>query len=131
MPSRSTATVDNILPLEKSNASFGKNGISAKITPTSQEKTDPKSQTGIQITTGLTASEPRLHPASPDLKYAALFESVVYPAIAKSKNRYNDRLPGEDLDTIGKNVSSDYIEAEENSSPEICTDPILRLATKF
>ena len=130
-PSKSTTTIDNNLPLEKSNASFRKNGISAKLAPTSQEKIDPKFQPGLQMAAGLTASEPRLYPASPDLKYAALFESVVYPAIAKSKNRYKDRLPGEDLDTIGKNVSSKCIDAEENEPPEMCTDPILRLVTKF
>ena len=109
-PSKSTEKINDNLSSDKSNADFRKNSASAKPAPDTQEKIDPRVQPGLLTANGPTASKPGLYPAFPDLKYASLFESVVNPAIAKSKNRYNDRLPEEVLDTIGKDVSCHYIE---------------------
>ena len=116
-PSRNMVKINDNMSSEKSNANFRENGASAKVTTDTQEKIDPRLQPRLQTAAGPIASEAGLHPASLDLKYASLFESVVDPTLLNSKNRYNDKLSGKDLDTIGKSVSSSYIEAEENEPP--------------
>ena len=95
-------------PLEPPKAHSGENGVSTKSTVLhTQEKIDPRLQRGFREASGPTVSEPGPYSASPvGAKYAALFESVVYPAIKKSKKRHVDSISREELDAIGKIVSS-------------------------
>lgn len=101
-----------------STAKFGENGAStdqADARPLgrpelsmlhTQEKIDPRLQREIHEASDPTTSEARLSSASiGHVPYAALFESVVYPAMKKSKKRHKDSLPPEELDTVGKTVS--------------------------
>lgn len=70
------------------------------------EKIDPRMQQGFQEASGPTKSEPRISSAPTEpVAFTALFESVVYPAMKKSKKRHKDDLPREELDAIGKTVS--------------------------
>lgn len=71
-----------------------------------QENIDPRLHPRFHEAASPTTSEPILSSASTGLvAYAALFESVVYPAMKKSKKRHKDSLPREELDAIGKTVS--------------------------
>lgn len=95
-------------PLEPPKAHSGENGVLTKsIVLHMQEKIDPRLQRGFREASGPTVSEPGPYSASPvDAKYAALFESVVYPAIKKSKKRHVGSISREELEAIGKIVSS-------------------------
>lgn len=71
-----------------------------------QEKIDPRLRHGSREAHGSKTSEPRVSPPSTGhVAFTALFESVVYPAMKKSKKRHKDNLPREELDAIGKIVS--------------------------
>lgn len=95
-------------PLEPPKAHPGENGVSTKsIVLHTQKKLDPRLQRGFREASRLTVSEPGPYSASPvDAKFTALFESVVYPAIRKSKKRHVDSISREELDAFGKIVSS-------------------------
>ena len=73
------------------------------LTLHTQEKIDPRLQQGYHENSDTTHSKPRL--SSGSTGHAVLFESVVYPALKKSKKRHKDSLPREELDAIGKTVS--------------------------
>lgn len=108
----SIVKMNNESLLKPSTAEIGKNGASTDLadpgpvgrtmTPTlhQQEKIDPRLQQDFQETSDPTTSQPGQSSA-----FAALFDSVVYPAIKKSKKRHSDKLPREELDAIGKTVS--------------------------
>lgn len=121
-------------PLEPPKARFGENGVSMKpIVLHTQDKIDPRLQRGFREASGPTVSEPRPYSASPvDAKYTALFESVVYPAIKKSKKRHVDSISREELDAIGKIVSSISILQLQKLSlhKQTYADPVSRLSTK-
>lgn len=106
-PSEGTVNMNDKLPSDPPKADSGENGVSAKPTmiPT-HEKIDPRLQRGFYEAPNPTISEPGPDTASPIyVKYTLLFESVVYPAIKKSKKRHKDSVSREDLDAIGKIVS--------------------------
>lgn len=74
------------------------------------EKIDPRMQQGFQEASGPTKSEPRISSAPTEpVAFTALFESVVYPAMKKSKKRHKDDLPREELDAIGKTIVNDVL----------------------
>lgn len=71
-----------------------------------EEKIDPRLQQRFHESSGPTKLASRPSSASTEsVAFAAVFESVVFPAIRKSKKRYKNSLPGEDLDAIGEIVS--------------------------
>lgn len=84
-------------------ADAGPFGRSKPLMLHTQEKIDPRLQQGFHEHSDPTQSKPRLSPGSTG--HAVLFESVVYPALRKSKKRHKDSLPREELDAIGKTVS--------------------------
>ena len=104
--------MDNESLLKPSTVEIGKNGASTDLVDLGpvgrtmppmlhkQEKIDPRLHQDFQEASDPTASEPGQSSA-----FAALFDSVVYPAIKKSKKRHSDKLPWEELDAIGETVS--------------------------
>ncbi len=107
LPSKSTVKMNNESSAEPSNVGSEKNGASAKAPILhTQEKIDPRPQSGFREASDPTTPELGLYQASlGHNRYSALFDSVVYPAIKKSKKRHKASLPEEDLDAIGKTVS--------------------------
>ena len=106
-PSEGTVKMDNRSPMEPPNADSGEKSVSEKPTMIhTHEKIDPRLQRGFYEASNPTTSEPGPDTAFPIyVKYTLLFESVVYPAIKKSKKRHKDSVSREDLDAIGKIVS--------------------------
>ena len=105
-PSEGTVKMNNKSPSEPPIADSGEKGVSAKPTMIhTHEKIDPRLQRGCYEASNPTTSEPGPDTASPIyVKHTLLFESVVYPAIKKSKKRHKDSVSWEDLD-FGKIVS--------------------------
>ena len=105
-------------PSKFTTAKFGTNGAStdrANAGPFgqpkqsmlhTQEKIDPRLQQRFHEESGPTkfAPEPSLA-STENVAFAAVFESVIYPAMRKSKKRHKNSLPWEDLDAIGQTVS--------------------------
>ena len=106
-PSEVTVKTGDKSPLDPPSVESGENGVSARpIILRTHEKIDPRLQRGFPGASELTISQPGLYSASPvQIKYAALFDTVVHPAIKKAKKRHHESVPREDLDAIGKNVS--------------------------
>lgn len=98
---------DKPLPQQPPNTESGKNGASTKPTMLqTQENIHSRLQPAFHVASNPTTSEPGLSSASPGhSKYAALFNSVVYPSIKKSKKRHKNSLPQEDLSAIAGIVS--------------------------
>lgn len=107
-PSEGTIKTIRGSPLELPKAHPRENGLSTKpMVLYAQEKIDPRLQRGFREAPEPTIFESGPYSASPiDAKYTALFESVVYPAIKKSKKRHVASISREELDAIGKIVSS-------------------------
>ena len=97
----------NKSPSDSANADSSKHGVPSKPTMLHmQEKIDPRLQRGFHEASGPTTSEHGSYSAFPgQSKYTALFDSVVYPTIKKSKKRHKDDLPRKDLNDIDKTVS--------------------------
>lgn len=71
-----------------------------------EEKIDPRLQQGFYRKSDISDYAPKLSSASTEnTAFAAVFESVVYPAMRKSKKRHKSSLPREELDAIGETVS--------------------------
>lgn len=103
-------------------ANFGTNGTStdrADASPFgqnkqlklhSEEKIDPRLQQRFHESSGPTKLASRPSSASTEnVAFAAVFESVVCPAIRKSKRRHKNILPWEELDAIGEIVSFSFL----------------------
>ena len=115
--SEATIKTNNKSPLEPPIAGSGNTGDSTKPTMLhTQEKIYPRLQREFQQASEPAIPEPGSYSASlADVKYAALFESVVYPAMKKSKKRHIDSILPEDLDAIGKIVSPNSIQQLKTS----------------
>lgn len=105
--SKSTMEMNSDSLSKPSTVDFAK--ISASIKPKmldTQEKIDPRLRENLHKASESTTSEPEMYSASMGpVVFATLFESVVYPAMKKSKKRHKDSLPQEGLDAIGNTVS--------------------------
>ena len=106
-PSSKNTVETNRLLSKPPNADAGANTKSTKSTTLHMpEKIDPKLRQGCHEASYTTASEPGLSSVSAvPVRFISLFESVVFPAIRKSRKRYKDSLPRADLDAIDKTVS--------------------------
>lgn len=118
----SIAMMNNESLSKPSTAETGKNGASSNqadarpIRQTKppmlhkQERIDLRLQQGFLEASDPTTSELGQSSVSAGhVAYTALFESVVYPAIRKSKRRHKDKLPWEELDAIGKTIVNDVL----------------------
>ena len=86
-----------------------------------EEKIDPRLQQRFHESSGPTELASRPSSASTEnVAFAAVFETVVYPAIRKSKRRHKSSLPWEELDAIGEIVSF-FLESDHLLT---CTDPL-------
>ena len=105
--SKSAIETNNRLLSKPPNADSGDNDKSAKSTTLHMpEKMDPKLQQRCHEASDPKASEPGLSSVSAVLvRFATLFESVVFPAIGKNRKRHKDSLSQRDLDAIDKTVS--------------------------
>ena len=114
-PREDSVQTNNQLQSELADADSRVNGVSAKPTLLhTHEKIDPRPQWRFPEASHPTTSEPGPYSATPiPVKYAALFESVVYPALKKAKKRHKDALSWEDLDAICKIVSTIPIQQSE------------------
>ena len=115
---KSAIETNNKLLSKPPNADSGENDKSKKSTTLHMpEMMDPKLQQGCHEASDPAASEPGLSSVSPVLvRFATLFESVVFPAIRKSRKRFKDSLSQRDLDAIDKAVSLSAILGWKTSS---------------
>ena len=91
---------------EPSKVEFDKNGQLMKpTTPHAHVNIDVGLQDGSNVALESTPAELD-RTSTANSAYAAFFSSKVYPAIEKLKRRHEGSLPQEDLDAIGKIVSS-------------------------
>lgn len=123
--------MNNESPSKPSTAKFGKNhtsndqadaGPSGRSKPSvlhTQEKIDPRLQQKFHENSD---PAPRLSSTSTGhVAFTGLFESVVDPALKKSKKRHKDRLSWEELDAIGKIVSLTSVSKKEETSLRVKT----------
>ena len=114
-PREGTVQTNNQMQSKPVDADSGETGVSAKPTMLhTHDEVDPRPQRGFLEASYPTISEPGPYSASPiPVKYVALFESVVYPAIKKAKKRHKDVIAWEDLDAICKIVGTIPIQHSE------------------
>lgn len=75
-----------------------------------EEKIDPRLQHGFHQNSDSTKHASKMSSASiENAAFAAVFESVIYPAMRKSKKRHKTSLPREELDAIGEVVSFSFL----------------------
>ena len=121
--------MNNESPSKPTTAKIGENhtlnnqadaGPSGRFKPSvlhTQEKIDPRLQQKFHENSDPAISEPRLSSTSTGhVAFTALFESVVDPALKKSKKRHKDSLSWEKLDAIGKIVSLTSVSKKEETS---------------
>ena len=114
-PRESTVQTNSQLPSEPADADSGINGVSAIPTMLrTYEEMEPMPQGIFPDASHPTTSEPGPYSTSPiPVKYVALFESVIYPALKRAKRRHKDVVPWEDLDAICKIVGTIPIQQSE------------------
>lgn len=114
-PREGTVQTNNQLQSGPVDADSGGNGVSVKPTMLhTHDEVDPRPQRGFPEASYPTTSELGPYSASPiPVKYVALFEAVVYPAIKKAKKRHKDVIAWEDLDAICKIVGTIPIQHSE------------------
>ena len=114
-PREDTIQTNDQLQSELADAITGINGVSAKSKLLhTHENIDPRPQRRLPEASHPTTSELGPYSASPvPVKYAAIFESVVYPALKKAKKRHKDVVPWEDLNAICEIVSTIPIQHSE------------------
>ena len=114
-PREGTVQTNNQLQSKPADTDLRENGVSAKPTmlPMHEEMIS-RPQRRFSESSHPTTSEPGPYSASPiPVKYVALFESIVYPALRKAKRRHKDVIPWEDLDAICKIVGAIPIQQSE------------------
>ena len=104
--SNSAVEANNKLLSKPPDADSGANDKSTKSTTLHMlGKSDPKLQQGCHEASDPTASEPGLSSVSAvSVRFTIVFETLIFPAIRKSRKRYKNRLSQGDLDAIAKAV---------------------------